>query len=801
MDAAGNAYVTGDTTSSNFPTTPGAYDTTYNSGGDVFVAKLALDTTPPVLTVPGDMTVEATGPGGATVSFTATATDDHDPAQVVTAVPPSGSMFPLGTTNVLVTATDTAGNSTTGTFNVTVRDTTPPVISGVPSNMTVEATGPSGEVVTWPAPTASDLVDGVVAVTVSPPSGSIFPLGITAVNLTTQDSRGNISTASFQVTVRDTTPPVLSLPPNQRFPTTNNWGVVVHFSEATASDLVSTPTIAYYVGGYPISNDSLFAMGVTTITVVATDAAGNSSSGQFQVEVRMLYNSWQRSFVGSGSDSLYSLQPTSNGPYLLGGFSSSTAGSGNKTSTHYGSGDYWVMRLDPDGNQLWEQSFGGTGEDSLYTFQQTSADGFILGGYSGSLPSGNKASANYGGTDYWVVGLDIGGNKLWEQSFGGSSDDYLYSFQQTSDGGLMLGGYSESALGTGNKTSPNYGGSDYWVIKLALDTTPPVLTVPDDMTVEATGPGGATVSFTATATDNADPSPVVTATPPSGSLFPLGTTSVLVTATDASANSTTGTFQVTVQDTTPPVISGVPSNITVEATGSSGAVVTWPAPTASDLVDATVVVTALPPSGSTFPLGITVVSLSTQDSRGNTSTASFQVTVQDTTPPVISGVPSNMTIEATGPTGAVVTWPAPTGTDLVDGTVAVTVLPPSGSTFPLGITAVNLTTQDSRGNTSTASFQVTVRDTTPPTIAAPADRYVAADGSGQFVLPDLTGEVVASDTVSSVTVTQLLPPGTVLGLGPHSVTFRATDAAGNSSTAATTVTVVNPPPPLSAPGG
>jgi outer membrane protein assembly factor BamB len=84
-------------------------------------------------------------------------------------------------------------------------------------------------------------------------------------------------------------------------------------------------------------------------------------------------------------------------------------------------------------------------------------------------------------------------------------------------------------------------------LDLGRDETPPVLSVPTDLTVEATGPAGATVVFSATATDDSDPNPVVTCTPPSGSIFPIGTTTVTCTATDASGNSATASFNVHVK--------------------------------------------------------------------------------------------------------------------------------------------------------------------------------------------------------------------------------------------------------------
>jgi hypothetical protein len=107
---------------------------------------------------------------------------------------------------------------------------------------------------------------------------------------------------------------------------------------------------------------------------------------------------------------------------------------------------------------------GGSGDDFLSSLQQTSNSGYIFAGYSYSGISGNKTTAGYGGADYWVVKVDAIGNKVWDKAFGGSSEDYLFTVQQTSDGGYILGG-ATSAPVSGNKTSPSYGDFDCWVVK------------------------------------------------------------------------------------------------------------------------------------------------------------------------------------------------------------------------------------------------------------------------------------------------------------------------------------------------
>jgi hypothetical protein len=159
------------------------------------------DVTPPVITVPANMTVEATSGSGAVVTFTATATDETAPANpAVTCVPPSGSTFPLGTTTVNCSATDTAGNTGTNSFTITVQDTTAPTLF-LPADFSVLQALPGGAIVTYSA-TATDAVGPAnPIVTCFPASGSLFPVGFTTVNCSATDTAGNTAIGKFHVTV------------------------------------------------------------------------------------------------------------------------------------------------------------------------------------------------------------------------------------------------------------------------------------------------------------------------------------------------------------------------------------------------------------------------------------------------------------------------------------------------------------------------------------------------------------------------------------------------------------------------
>ncbi len=178
---------------------------------------------------------------------------------------------------------------------------------------------------------------------------------------------------------------------------------------------------------------------------------------------------WDRRVGGSDFESAQEIQQTTDGGYIVGGFSKSPA-SGDKSENNYGdisTDDFWVVKLDSVGIILWERTYGGSGDEELYHIQETADGGYILGGSSDSPISGTKTAVNYGEQDYYVVKIDAVGNQLWDQSFGGLVRDVIQGMDEAADGSFYLGGYSESGA-TGNKSEPTFspGRSDYWLVKI-----------------------------------------------------------------------------------------------------------------------------------------------------------------------------------------------------------------------------------------------------------------------------------------------------------------------------------------------
>jgi hypothetical protein len=227
----------------------------------------------------------------------------------------------------------------------------------------------------------------------------------------------------------------------------------------------------------------------------------------------------------------------------------------------------------------------------------------------------------------------------------------------------------------------------------------------------------------------------------------------------------------------------VPGDQTVEATGPAGAVVTFDAPTATDNLDPFVAVVCEPVSGSVFALGNSGVSCSAQDVAGNVATASFTVTVKDTTAPALT-VPADITQEAGSPAGNAVVFDA-TATDAVTASLTVTCVPASGSMF-FGTTPVQCSTEDAAHNSVSRSFTVTVRDTTAPALTVPANiTQEAGSPAGNAVFFDAT----ATDAVTTSLTVTCSPASGSMFLGTSTVQCSTEDAAHNSTSSSFTVTV------------
>jgi hypothetical protein len=180
-------------------------------------------------------------------------------------------------------------------------------------------------------------------------------------------------------------------------------------------------------GGYIITGyTSSFGAGGDDVFVIKLDSSGNLS--------------WAKTIGGTNGDYGYSIQQTSDGGYIITGYTSSFGAGGD---------DVFVIKLDSSGNLSWAKTIGGTNSDLGYSIQQTSDGGYIITG--GSVSFGPRYS------DVFVIKLDSSGNLSWAKTIGGTDGEIGHSIQQTSDGGYVITGFTVS-FGAGN--------SDVFVIKL-----------------------------------------------------------------------------------------------------------------------------------------------------------------------------------------------------------------------------------------------------------------------------------------------------------------------------------------------
>lgn len=174
---------------------------------------------------------------------------------------------------------------------------------------------------------------------------------------------------------------------------------------------------------------------------------------------------WQKSLGGSYDDRAHSIQQTNDGGFIVAGesWSNDSDVTGHHGSTNY-TDDYWIVRLSSAGDIQWQKSLGGSRDDQANSIQQTNDGGFIVAGSSGS--SDGDVTGHHGDSttsDYWIVKLTSVGNIEWQKSLGGNRDDWATSIQQTSDSGFVVAGYSTSNDGD---VTGNHGGRDYSIIKL-----------------------------------------------------------------------------------------------------------------------------------------------------------------------------------------------------------------------------------------------------------------------------------------------------------------------------------------------
>ena len=217
-------------------------------------------------------------------------------------------------------------------------------------------------------------------------------------------------------------------------------------SNDVAMSIQQTTDGGYIVAGFTDSNDG--------------DVTGNHGSYDYWVVKLNTAGTleWQKCLGGSGYDEARSIQQTTDGGYIVAGFTDSN--DGDVTGNHGGS-DYWIVKLNTSGTLVWQKCLGGSSNESAWSIYQTTDGGYIVAGRS--LSNDGNVTGNHGGLDYWVVKLNTAGTLQWQKCLGGSNDDEARSIQQTTDGGYIVAGFTDSNDGD---VTGFQGIDDYWVVKL-----------------------------------------------------------------------------------------------------------------------------------------------------------------------------------------------------------------------------------------------------------------------------------------------------------------------------------------------
>ncbi len=196
----------------------------------------------------------------------------------------------------------------------------------------------------------------------------------------------------------------------------------------------------FIIAGYTETGDNKRDMWIAKL-----DAIGNFS--------------WENSFVGTENEEAESIEQTSDGGYIISGYSGSNDGD---IGENKGGNDAVIIKTDMAGNMQWKKIFGGTRSEGISDIHQTNDGGYIAIGSSSS--NDVDVTDNNGATDFWILRLQSNGDIVWQKNLGDEGDDYAFSIQETSDGGFITAGtWYTNIMGSGEGTTGDF---DYWVIKL-----------------------------------------------------------------------------------------------------------------------------------------------------------------------------------------------------------------------------------------------------------------------------------------------------------------------------------------------
>jgi hypothetical protein len=496
---------------------------------------------------------------------------------------------------------------------------------------------------------------------------------------------------------------------------------------------------------------------------------------------------WVKRAGGVGEDFGKDIAIDSTGNIVITGGFEGTATFGGLGLVSTGAIDAFVAKYDANGDVVWARRAGGEVNDLAFgiTTAGVTDDVFVTGFFQRVADFSGTALSSLGQDDVFVVKYDALGDMVWVKSAGGSLGDVGSDIAVDVSGGVSVIGTFRTTANFDETVLTSAGQGDIFVAKLADgDTTPPTITTcapgqsaNADATCHALVPD---FTMGVDAMDSNGPL-TVTQSPAAGTLVGLGATTVTLTVKDAANNASTCTTSFMVNDATPPVITTCAPSQSASANAScQAAVPDFTGGVVASDCNGPLTVTQSPAAGTLVGLGATTVTLTVKDVANNASTCTTSFTVNDATPPVITTcAPAQSASANASCQAAVPDFTSGVVASDCNGPLTVAQSPAAGTLVGLGATTVTLTVKDAANNASTCTTSFTVNDATPPVITtcAPA-QSASANASCQAAVPDFTVGVVATDCNGPLTISQMPPVGTLLGVGTHIIALTVSDQAG-----------------------
>ncbi|MDO8123882.1 MAG: cadherin repeat domain-containing protein [Candidatus Hermodarchaeota archaeon] len=511
-------------------------------------------------------------------------------------------------------------------------------------------------------------------------------------------------------------------------------------------------------GGFAIAGHTWsFGAGVNNGWLIRLDANGNQL--------------WNRTYGGYDWESCFKVIEVSGGGFALAGYS---------TSYDAGSNDFWLLRVDANGNHLWNHTYGGALPDGAMSVLEVSSGGFIL--------CGNTASFGVGDADVWVVRTDADGNHLWNQTYGSINYDMAYSVIEVSDGGFALAGLTNATGGVAMY------GSDMWLIRTDANG--------NHLWNQTYGGANGDMAYSVVELSGGDL--VLSGTFNSSYGIGLDADMWLV-RTDTNGNhlwnqtyggpsSEMGGTVVEMSD------GGFAFSGLTDSSGAGGGDV-WLVrtdTTGNELWNHTY-------GGTGFDLGVNLIEVSSGGFAltgwtNSSGAGNYDIWVLRVPLPRWVDVPSDQLVElgtgfsydlnAASDAGIHQWWVDDTTYFAIDSQGVVT----NASLLPVDVYGLQVGVNDTLGNVLTTTFTVTVQDTTSPTwVTTPVDQVLAAGLLLDYQLEatDLSGidQWSVDDTTNfAIDNTGHLTGTTPLGSGDYSLTITVTDPYDNELSATITVT-------------